>query len=263
MRSDGVGIGGEIEHPPHPRDDLRQRRHVGKAHRHVDAVLVRGRNADHAAMAADGDGAPVGVSPTRVRRREWRARRETTASRPSHMAAGRRAAPTACRLRAANCRASAAASPAARPNNCRKVSLKRRTLLKPEASATSRHRQRRLVDQLLCQQHPPRLRDRDRRGADMLAEQPAQLPRADAEPIGSGLRHRRRRARRPRSAPARATPCWRCRARTPAPARFPAGSAGRGESPPPAPPRRTHRTTRSRISACAPGRSAGSRCRWS
>ena len=45
MRADGVGIGGEIEHPPHPRDDLRQRRHVGKAHRHVDAVLVRGRNA--------------------------------------------------------------------------------------------------------------------------------------------------------------------------------------------------------------------------
>jgi hypothetical protein len=46
------------------------------------------------------------------------------------------------------------------------------------------HRQRRLVDQLLGEQDPPRLRDRDRRRPDMLAEQPAQLARADAEPTG-------------------------------------------------------------------------------
>ena len=51
MRADRIGIGGEIEHPPHPRDDLRQGRHVGKANADVDPVLRRGRNADHAAFA--------------------------------------------------------------------------------------------------------------------------------------------------------------------------------------------------------------------
>jgi len=43
------------------------------------------------------------------------------------------------------------------------------------------------VDQLLGQQDPPRLRHRDRRRPDMLAEQPPQLPRADAEPVGKAL----------------------------------------------------------------------------
>ena len=40
MRPDGVGIGGKIEHPAHPRDDLGQRRHIGKPHRDVDPVLA-------------------------------------------------------------------------------------------------------------------------------------------------------------------------------------------------------------------------------
>ena len=61
MRADRIGIGGEIEHPPHPGDDLRQRRHVGKSHRDVDPVLVSGRDADHAAVVADRDGAPVDI----------------------------------------------------------------------------------------------------------------------------------------------------------------------------------------------------------
>src|SRR6266702_3098802 len=39
------------------------------------------------------------------------------------------------------------------------------------------------MDQLLGQQYPPRLGDRDRRRPDMLAEQPPQLAAADAEPV--------------------------------------------------------------------------------
>ena len=49
------------------------------------------------------------------------------------------------------------------------------------------HRQARLVDQLLGEQHAPGLGDRDRRGAEMLLEQPPQLPLADAEPLGQRL----------------------------------------------------------------------------
>jgi hypothetical protein len=43
------------------------------------------------------------------------------------------------------------------------------------------------MDQLLGEQHPPRLGDRDWRGADMLAEQAPQLARADTEPVGEAL----------------------------------------------------------------------------
>ena len=40
------------------------------------------------------------------------------------------------------------------------------------------------MNELFGEQHTPRLRDRDRRGAEMLAEQAPQLPLADAEASG-------------------------------------------------------------------------------
>ena len=43
------------------------------------------------------------------------------------------------------------------------------------------------MDQLLGQQHAAGLGDGDRRGAEVLAEQPPQLPLADAEPVGQGV----------------------------------------------------------------------------
>ena len=46
------------------------------------------------------------------------------------------------------------------------------------------HRQRCFVDQLLGKQHPSGLGNRNRRSADMLTEQPPQLPPADAQPTG-------------------------------------------------------------------------------
>ena len=72
------------------------------------------------------------------------------------------------------------------------------------------HRQMRLVNELFGEQHAPCLRDRDRRGAEMLLEQAPQLALADAEASGQyvdiglvqravldqaqGARHRVRRA---------------------------------------------------------------------
>ena len=41
-----------------------------------------------------------------------------------------------------------------------------------------------LMDQLLGKQHAAGLRDRDGRGSDVLAKEPAKLPLADLEPIG-------------------------------------------------------------------------------
>jgi len=46
------------------------------------------------------------------------------------------------------------------------------------------HRQRRLVDELLGEQDPSGLRDRDGRRTEVCAEQPAELAFADAEPRG-------------------------------------------------------------------------------
>ena len=51
------------------------------------------------------------------------------------------------------------------------------------------------MDQLLGEQHAPGLRDRDRRGAEVLAEQPPQLPLADAQPLGQRVDVGRRPAR--------------------------------------------------------------------
>ncbi len=136
MRADRIGIGGEIEHPAHPRDDLRQGRHIGKANRTSIAVLRRRRNADHAAHARRSRWCGDRYRRQRSRRREWRGRRGTTASHPNRRAADRADAPTARRLRAGSCRGNAAARPAGVRTARRKVSLKRRTLLKPEASAT-------------------------------------------------------------------------------------------------------------------------------
>jgi hypothetical protein len=49
------------------------------------------------------------------------------------------------------------------------------------------HRKVGLVDQLLGQQHPPGLGHADRRGAQVLQEQPPQLPPADAHAFGQAL----------------------------------------------------------------------------
>ena len=135
-----------------------------------------------------------------------------------------------------------AAPPAAAGRGCWKVSLKRRTLPKPDASATSVIG--RFVSWISCLASSTR-----RVCATATGEAPrcwlkqaAQLPAADAEAAGQGFDAAVVRAPRPRSAPARGRRCSTRRARRRCRARARAGSAGRAGSPPPAPPRRRSRS---------------------
>ena len=84
--------------------------------------------------------------------------------------------------------------PASAPQLARRASEQRQErLVEPAQAAEARgegdlgHRQVRLVDQLLGEEHTAGLRDRDRRGAEMLAEQAPQLPLSHAEPYRQGL----------------------------------------------------------------------------
>ena len=84
MRVDRLGVGAQVEHPPHPRDD------GGSAAiwetEDVDPVLSAGATPS-LPLPADLNRAAVALSPRPLPRREWRAAAETTASRPSHKAA--------------------------------------------------------------------------------------------------------------------------------------------------------------------------------
>src|SRR5580692_4073968 len=57
----------------------------------------------------------------------------------------------------------------------------------PRGEGNLRHRKTRLLNQLLCKEHAAGLRDRNRGGAEVLLEQPSELPPADAEAFGEGL----------------------------------------------------------------------------
>ena len=121
------------------------------------------------------------------------------------------------------------------------------------------HGQRRLGEQLLREQQTARQHELDRRDAQLLVDDAAELARARARSDRPALRgltsHRQcrsylaRGARRPRA---------RCAGRRrPAPGRGPAraGSAGRDGSAPARPPGRCRRSGSSRAGASAPGRS--------
>ena len=186
VRADRRRVGVQVEHPAHARDDRRQRRSFGnrigdreRAAR-LDRVRPRPCHGRRRARSCGGRRRPRPPRrPDRARREEREHRRPVV--RRAVAQAERDAGAGAARRRRGRCDA---ARSAGGRRAARNVSLKRRTLPKPAASATSRHRQPRLVDELLGEQHAPRLRDRDRRGAEVLLEQPAELPLADAEPLG-------------------------------------------------------------------------------
>ncbi len=125
----------------------------------------------------------------RARRRGWRAARGTRASRPS-----RRAACRAGLSRTASPWLAVSSAPPRRRSCCRRavVELLEGLVEAPHAAEARRHRDLRhrqpgLLDQLLGEQHAAGLGDRDRRGAEVLAEQPPQLPLADAQPVGQAV----------------------------------------------------------------------------
>ena len=119
------------------------------------------------------------------------------------------------------------------------------------------------MDELLGEQHAARLGDGDRRGAQMLPEQPPELALADAEPSGQRIdirlvqRAELDQRQRARDGVGGAAPGAEVRRgfRPAAQAGAKAGLLGR----------RGRRVERDVLpsAACAPGRSAGSRCRSS
>ena len=138
-RRDRVGRRAEIEERAQPR--ARSIRRSAPATRMRDAQLVRGRRgadlepADRLALA---EAAPVDAVASRTRRRESRAPRGSRAARPRRRAAGRPGAARGWRPRRAATAAGGAAQRARRTSEgARIASLKRRTLAKPAAKATS------------------------------------------------------------------------------------------------------------------------------
>ena len=123
-----------------------------------------------------------------------------------------------------------------------------------------RDRQRRFVEQLFREVHAPGQRDFDRRRAEMLDEQPPQVPGGHAEAIGK-LFHAVAIERAFADQSQRSRHDARC-ARPGRRARRGFGTAAqaRAGTRPPPPPRRSRSSGRSRPSASAPGRSAGNRC---
>ena len=125
------------------------------------------------------------------------------------------------------------------------------------------HRHLRFVDQLLREENAPGLRHRDRRGAQMLNEQPPEVAFADAEAFrerfDAGVVAVKRAIAQ--SEQAREKPYSKFRARRPDRAPSPGGSAGRDEIRLPAPPPRNRRSGSSPASPCARGTPAGSRSR--
>ena len=243
MRRDGARIGGEIEDPPQPRDDRAAAPTAsGNRSLRASACPSAGRTETVPCMPLD----VASFVTYRSSRRRFDAGNGprgagSRASPASHRVADSAAAElTSPRGPAGDIRPARAPQRARRTlNSGWNVSLKRRMLPKPDANAISAIGRR--VSWMSCLASRTRRvwATRDRRGAQMLPEQPPQLALANAEPTGQRHRPPPHPERRARSAPARATPCSRCRARRPDPARFPVGSAGTGGTRPPVRPRRS------------------------
>ena len=127
-----------------------------------------------------------------------------------------------------------------------------------------RHRELRVMNQLFGEEHAPRLRDRDGRGAEVLFKKPAQLTFSHPDASRQGPRQSRPLDQESlrRSAPMLGRRYSRCRANRPVQERSRAGSEGMHESRPPARQRRSGRIGSSPAWAYVPDRSDGSRSRW-
>ncbi len=188
MGADLSYIRAEIEHPPHPRNDSWQRPQIGNTNIDAQALPLRQMaDLDGAEFAVLGEGPAVAfaVDPLDARDRprpQERQHRGPVIGRPvaqphSHAISRHRSL--------AQRRNSLAAQRTRRPLEQPLKGL----VESPHAAEAGgqrdlAHGQARIVDQLLGQQHAPRLRHRDRRGAEMLIEQAPQLPLADAKPRG-------------------------------------------------------------------------------
>ncbi len=149
-------------------------------------MFVGRRNADHAAVRADRNSAPVDIVSDSLNAGNGACAQKRQHGLPI---IGRPIGETD-RQRAGFALGAVAEMPQRRrrtPEHLQKSFVEPADAVEARRQRDLGHRQRCLVNQLLGQQHPPRLRHRDRRRPDMLAEQPPQLSRADAEPVGKAL----------------------------------------------------------------------------
>jgi hypothetical protein len=171
VRGDGQRIGAEIEHAAQPRDDGRQCRQFRKPH--ARAQRVAGRRLDR-----DGSGQPAQLQRARIvpcldmldaGDRALPQKRDHCVPVVRRLIAQQQHKLSGGRSR--KFRADGTAQFARRTiKQLPKDFVEAANAAEARGEGDFGHRQLRLVNELFGEQHPPRLRDRNRRGAEMLAD---------------------------------------------------------------------------------------------
>ena len=262
--ANGLWIGFQIEETSQASDDRRQGRKLPEADGRSQPMAIRFMaHRDIAGQAAKCDGAAVdtrlhGFNPRNRAGAEEREHRRPIIGRSiAEGQADSGLVGDVCGVQPAQFRG--------RPTKERPQSLIESThASKSGGEGNLRHGELRLMNQLLGDKHAACLGDGD------LARLPRCLrnnfseggARLDAQSRSPGIQRRPRPARQDQSGPWPGKRCWKRRARRPTRVLFPGGSAGTGESRPPAPRRRWDSSGNSPVLGDAPGRSVGSRCQW-
>ncbi len=263
MGGDSDGIGRQVKHTAQSRDDGRQRRKPGKLHGRAQRVTVAGLDTDGPLQTVELNGSGVTAGADMLDAGNGALAQKVDHRRP---VVGRMIAQ---RQNDLPLRPGGTIRLASAPQFTRRSAEQRLEGLVETANAAEArrerhlgHRQTRLMNKLLGQQNAAGLRHGNRRRAEMLAEQPPQLPFADAEAacqsidIGFVQRAKLDQAERARHRVRGAAPSaqiggrLRAAAQAGAEARLLCRRRGRKEG---------HIL---RPAASAPDRPAGNRCRW-
>jgi hypothetical protein len=195
-------VGGDIEHPFRALDDRQQQIRIRKPHLEGQGRRSRHRrDRDRPRLAIDGDGAAIPGSVHGLDARRGARRQERDERLPVVRRAVAEAKPVTVRLRdrplrpppLARCGASSGeAGEPAQLRRCSCVGASHLAVEPAQAAKAGRDRhlrewQLRLVEQLLCRLHAARQRDVDGRGAEVLHEEPAQVPRGHAQAIRESI----------------------------------------------------------------------------
>ncbi len=181
MIVDRLNIRSKIEQPPHPRNNSRQQPHIRKANTHSKALSIRlmsHLNASHHTIHLNRAQVAAAVN-------NFNAINRTRSQKPKHAIPVIRrtvAKPKGNPLLLIPRRALPAQSARWPMEQVQKRLIKSPQTPKPSRHRNFGHRHLRLMNQLLRKQHPPRLRNRDRRRTKVLKEQTSQLTFPQTQP---------------------------------------------------------------------------------